>query len=274
MSVITISRGSFSYGKGIAEKLSEKLGYNAIAREVLIEASEEFNIPEVKLVSAVNDAPSIFDRFIDGKEKYMTYIEAALLRHLRKDNVVYHGFGGFYFLRDIPHVLRVRINADMEDRVKLLRERDHIPRKQALSQIRNLDRQRKKWSKHLYGIDPWDSSLYDLTVQVGKISVDDAVDIICSTAGLACFKTTPESQQAMDDLCLSAEVKAALIGIKRSIQVSAQNGVVYLRTTILEYKKYEMEKNIRDIVERIPDVKDVKIDFIAVPAHLHTGMDI
>ncbi len=274
MSVIAISRGSYSYGKAIAEKVAQKLGYACIAREVLIEASEDFNVPEVKLVSAVDDAPSILDRFIDGKEKYMTYIEAALLKHLRKDNVVYHGFGGLFFIREIPHVLKVRINADMEDRLRLLRERSKLSRKKALSQIKNLDRQRKRWSKHLYGIDPWDSGLYELAVQVGKISVDDVVDIICNTAGLARFQTTPESRQAMDDLCLAAEVKAALIGIKRSIQVSAQEGIVYLRTTILEHKKYETEKNIRNIMEKIPGVKDVKIDFIAVPAYLQTGMDI
>lgn len=274
MSVIGISRGSYSYGKIIAEKVAQKLGYVCVSREVLIEASEEFNIPEVKLVSAVDNAPSIFDRFIDGKEKYMTYIEAALLRHLRKDNVVYHGFGGLFFIRDIQHVLKVRINADMEERVRLLRERDRVSKKKAVSHIKNLDRQRKKWSKHLYGVDPWNSSLYELALQVGRISVDDVVDIICNTVGLKRFKTTPESQQAMDDLCLSAEVRAALIGIKRGIQVSAQNGIVYLRTTILEFKKYETEKNIREIVEKIPTVKDVKIDLISVPAYLQTGMDI
>ena len=274
MSVIGISRGSYSYGKTIAEKVAQKLGYACVSREVLIEASEEFNIPEVKLVSAVDDAPSILDRFLDGKEKYMTYIEAALLRHLRKDNVVYHGFGGLFFIRNISHVLKVRVNADMEERVRLLRERDQVSRKKAVGHIKNLDRQRKKWSKHLYGVDPWDSSLYELAVQVGRISVDDVIQIMCNTVALERFKPTPESRQAMEELCLSAEVRVALIGIKRSIQVAAQNGMVYLRATVLEYKKFEMEKEIRNIVEKIPGVKDVKIDFIAVPAYLQTGMDI
>jgi len=274
MSVIGISRGSYSYGKAIAEEIAQRLGYACVSREVLIEASEEFNVPEIKLVSAVDDAPSIFDRIIDGKEKYMTYIEAALLRHLRKDNVVYHGFGGLFFIRGVQHVLKVRINADMEERVRLLRERDNVSKKKAESHIRNLDRQRKKWSRHLYGVDPWNSSLYELALQVGKISVEDAVDIVCNTVGLKRFATTPESQQAMDDLCLAAEVKATLIEIKRGIQVTVRNGVVYLRTTILEFKKYETEKNMRDIVEKLPGVKEVKLDLISVPAYLQTGMDM
>ena len=47
MSIITISRGSFSKGKEVAEKLAEKLNYECISRDILIEASEHFNIPEI-----------------------------------------------------------------------------------------------------------------------------------------------------------------------------------------------------------------------------------
>jgi hypothetical protein len=63
MAIITISRGSYSKGKQIAEKVAKTLGYECISREVLLEASKEFNIPEVKLIRAVHDAPSILSRF-------------------------------------------------------------------------------------------------------------------------------------------------------------------------------------------------------------------
>lgn len=35
MGIITISRGSYSRGKEIAEKLSQKSGYDCISREIL-----------------------------------------------------------------------------------------------------------------------------------------------------------------------------------------------------------------------------------------------
>ena len=46
MSIITINRGSYSRGKEVAEKLALKLGYECISRDILLEASDEFNIPE------------------------------------------------------------------------------------------------------------------------------------------------------------------------------------------------------------------------------------
>ena len=49
MSIITISRGSYSRGVEIAEKIAKRLGYECISREVLLEASKEFNIPEEKV---------------------------------------------------------------------------------------------------------------------------------------------------------------------------------------------------------------------------------
>ncbi|MEW5817404.1 MAG: cytidylate kinase family protein, partial [Spirochaetota bacterium] len=103
MSIITISRGSYSRGETVATKVAAKLGYECIGRDVLLEASKEFNIPGVKLVRAIHDAPSILDRFTYGKEKYIAYIQAALLKHLQKDKVVYHGLAGHFFIRNISH---------------------------------------------------------------------------------------------------------------------------------------------------------------------------
>ena len=51
MGVITISRGSYSKGKEIAEKLAQKLEYDCISREILLKASEQFNVKEVKTVN-------------------------------------------------------------------------------------------------------------------------------------------------------------------------------------------------------------------------------
>ena len=269
MSVITISRGSYSYGKGIAEKVAQRLGYACLAREVLIEASKEYNIPEIKLFSAVHGTPSFLDHFTLEKEKYITYIQAALLKYLSKDNVVYHGFGGQFFIKNIPHVLKIRINADIKDRVNILKEREEIANKEALRRIRDIDKQRKKWSKHLYGIDTWNSSLYDLVIQIGKITVDEAVDVICSSATLNCFQTTPESQQAMNDLSLAANVKAALIDLKRDIWVSAQNGVVGIRASIQESKEYKLTQDIKKIVDEIPGVKEVRMDITSIPTYAH-----
>ena len=154
MAIITISRGSYSRGKEVAEKLAQDLGYQCLSRDILLEASERFNIPEIKLVRAIHDAPSIFERFTYGKEPYVASIRAALLRQVQKDNVVYHGLAGHFLLKGIPHILKVRIIASMEDRVKEEMKREKISAEEARRILQKDDEERRKWSKHLTGSTP------------------------------------------------------------------------------------------------------------------------
>ena len=200
MAIITISRGSYFRGKEVAEKLAEKLGYQCISREILLEASQEFNIPEIKLVRAIEDAPKILERFTHEKEKYVTYIRAALLKHARRDNMVYHGLFGNFFLQDIPHVFKVRIVGDMETRVADEVERSGIPADRAREILMRDDEERRKWALHLYGADTWDATFYDLVIHLKSITVDDAVSLIQHALQFPCFQSTAESQQVIDNL--------------------------------------------------------------------------
>jgi cytidylate kinase len=211
MSIITISRGTYHRGREVAEKLAEKLGYACISREILLEASEEYNIPELKLIRAIEDAPSILDRLTRQKEKYVTYIKAALLKHVQKDNVVYHGLFGHFFLQDIPHVLKVRIVGDLEARVADEVRREGISAEKAREIIVRDDDERRKWAHYLYGADAWDATLYDLVIHLKTITVDDAVDLICRVTQLPGFQTTPESQQAVDALVNAARLEMSSV---------------------------------------------------------------
>jgi len=264
MSIVTISRGSYSKGKEVAEKVAQKLGYECVARDVIIEASKEFNIPEIKLVRAIHDAPSILERIGYSKERYLAYLQVAMLELFQKDNVVYHGLAGHFFIKGIPHVLKVRIIADMEERVKLEVEREGISKREALRILKNDDRERRKWSKYVHGIDTWDPSLYDLVIHIKKITADDAADIISHTVRLEHFKTTPESQKAVDHLLTAARVKAALIDLKPDIEVFARNGTVSIKAKATEFQDENLIHKIEEIAKSIPGVKDVEVHLAPV----------
>ncbi|MFC1824155.1 AAA family ATPase [Thermodesulfobacteriota bacterium] len=260
MAIITISRGSYSKGKEIAEKAAQQLGYDCIARDVLLEAMEEFNVPEVKLVRALHDAPSLFNKFSYKKEKYMTFIQAEILKHFRKDNVVYHGLAGHFFVKGISHVLKIRIISDLEDRVRLEMEREGLSKEDALQIIQKDDEERRKWSKYLYGIDTSDASLYDSVIHIHKLTIKDAVDMICHAAGLEQFKTTPESQSAIDDLAIAAHAKAALMIIKPDVQVTAHHGQLLIKTEAPVLQEAAITQEIKKIAKTIPGVTETKID--------------
>lgn len=226
MPIIAISRGSYSQGQEVAELVAEKLGYPCLAREVVLDASERYHVPEVKLIHAIEDPPTLFERLLHGKEGYIDYVRAALLKRFQADNLVYYGLLGHYFLPDVSHVVRVRVTADFALRTAVVMERDHVSEEEARNILQKSDHARHQWAMHLYGIDPADPSLYDLMVHVGRVSTADTAEIICRFAELSTFRATPASRALVNDLALAAEVLAILREHVPGVEVSASAGEV------------------------------------------------
>jgi cytidylate kinase len=265
MPVITISRGSYSKGKAIAEKLAQKLGYECISREILLEASEHFNISEIKLRRALHDAPSILERFTYGKVKYIAFIRRILLEHIQRDNIVYHGLAGQFFLQEISHVIKVRIIANFQDRVKEEMQRENVSEKAALGILKKDDNERRKWSLYLYGIDTADASLYDVVLHVDNLKVDDAVDILVDLARRPCFQTTSESKKIVDNLVLAAKCKAALVDKFPNIEVTNKGGIIYLDfqgPLSYEDRTATQATEVKDLLRGIDGIKAVRSNLI------------
>jgi cytidylate kinase len=261
VAIITISRGSYSRGKEIAEKVAAKLDYSLLSRDILLQASEEFNIPEIRLVRALHDAPSVLERFSHGKERYIAFIQEALLERVQGDNVVYHGLAGHFFLRGVSHVLKVRIIADMEDRVRLEMQREDINEKDARRILKKDDEERRHWALALYGVDTVDASLYDLVMNVNGMEIDCAVEIICHTAANSrCFETTDASRAALQNLLLAARVRSAVISEWPTVRTSAADGTVFIDVEAPLAQEGKVREQITSIVSTVSGVDKVRIN--------------
>lgn len=261
MAIVTISRGSYSKGKEVAEIVAQRLGYVCLSRDLLVDASSQFNIPEIKLIRALHDAPSILERFTRGKEKYLAYFAAALLERVQRDNVVYHGLAGHFYLKGVDHVLSVRIIADLDDRVRLEMKREGVSRDEARRILTKDDEERRQWSLRLFGVDTWDPAIYDLVIHVKKLGVNDAADLICHTVGLGGFKTTAASQRALDDLALAAKVKVALVQAYPEANVTASDGLLYLRISAMIPFRQRAIGEIEEMAKKVPGVKSIRVEW-------------
>ncbi|MBI4878270.1 MAG: cytidylate kinase-like family protein [Planctomycetes bacterium] len=259
MAIITISRGSHSRGKEIAERVARELGYECFSREILLEASQEFNVPELRLERALHDAPSFLDRLTHRRERYVAFIRQSFLERVRRDNVVYHGLAGHFFVQHVSHVLKVRIVADLKDRIRLVMARDNLGEAAAAEFLAKIDRERRRWGQALYGIDTDDPRLYDLVVHVHRISTDDAVRMIRDTAALPHFRATPESRQALDDLLLSARVKAAVVEKWPVAEVEAKEGGVVVTVEAALAQEVRANDEIRRLVGGVEGLKDLRV---------------
>ena len=236
MAIITISRGCFSHGQEIAEKVAEMLGYECISREVLVEAAKLFNVSEKKLIKSLHDAPTILERISHGKTEYLADIKAALLGYARKGNLVYHGHAGHLLLTEIPKVMKVRILADIKDRIAFLRQKQNVSKEQAFLDIENEDKHRVQWTRYLYKMDVNDPKLYDIVINIGNLTIDNACEIICLAANSDAYLITDESKQALDDAAIAGYINAALQSICEA-RVSVKNGEVHVKVAAQKRRK-------------------------------------
>jgi superfamily II DNA/RNA helicase len=99
-----------------------------------------------------------------------------------------------------------------------------------------------------------------MVLHIHTITVDDAVDVICHTAGVKDFQATPESKKAMDDLVLATEVRSAVIDLNHGIKISARDGIVFVKSEATPLQQSPLIHDIEKIVKEIPGVKDMRID--------------
>lgn len=269
MAIISISRGFFSKGGEIAEEVAQRLGYRCIAHDVIADASRRFEIPRTKLEDALHDAPLILERLSSERQKYIAYIAAEVFARFKDDNVVYHGLAGYLFAKDITHVLKVRIMSDLEDRIALLmaREKD-MSRAQATAFLKKEDRMRRSWSRQICGMDNLDPSIYDLLIHLGKLTVDDAVDLICETTLKQQFTTTAASRQIVEDLSLAANIRADLLNDFPGCQVHAEGSDVEVYARFTLHSDTLIADRITARVRQMPGVS--KVSVILVPGVLFT----
>lgn len=258
MAIVTVSRGTFSGGRALAECVAEKLGYRCISREVLAAASRQYGVEEETLYKALAEKPGVLERFTSERVRYLAYIRAAISREVKDDNVVYHGHAGHFLLRGLPHVLRVKVIANMEFRIESAMERENLNREQAIKYIERVDDERTRWTKFLYHVDWNDPALYDIVINLDHISLDSACGLVCNTIDLDEFKTTPQATKMMADMVLSTQVRALMAADKgvadAGVEVEADDGVVTIGGTV---RTLEEADKIKEIAKKTPGVMEV-----------------
>jgi cytidylate kinase len=193
VAIITISRGSLSGGRALAECLSKRLGYPNVGREVLQQAAEALGASEEAFRGKYETTPGIWARMTKEREKYVLAIQTALAEWCTRGNLIYHGLSGHHLLAGLPGILKIRLVAPLETRVSsLLASHPQMTAAQAEDFIKNVDQDRARWVKVMHGAEVGDTSLYDLTINLKRHTLDSACSTIVEAAAQSRFLITDE----------------------------------------------------------------------------------
>jgi cytidylate kinase len=225
MQIICISRYSYGYGKELAEKLAEKLGYKCIGREELTDQATAIGIPVGKLEMTIMKHGAISEELSVEIDRYKAFITAALCEQAMQvgptGGIVYHGRTGHLVLPGLSHVMRIRAITDMEDRIEMVTQRLHLTRDKAKTYNEQVDEDIRRWVRFLYNVNWEDPALYDITINSAHLTVDNAASALVHMAQLPEFQVTPALQQAIADLLLASRCRQAIGTDERTREVKA-----------------------------------------------------
>lgn len=266
MSVITISRGSFSGGKMLAECLARKLGYRAVDRDVIVERAAAHGVTQEELRDALEKPPRFLERFSHKRYKYLALIQAGLTEEVRTGKVIYHGLAGHLLLGSGRHILRTRLIAPMDFRVRMVHERLNYTVSEAVAYIQKMDDQRRRWAMYLYGVNWDDPSLYDLVINLDHMTIDTACHIVSAAVHRRCFELTPACRKALEDFALASKVRAALAVAPATegleLEATASDGVVSLKGKLATAGQLA---DVREIALNVLGVADLNLDQLSPP---------
>lgn len=196
MGVITISKESGTDSEQVASLLAKKLGWEYIGKQLVARIAKELRITESEVEAFRKDAQSRLLRFLDrytctmvrrvvdresGCLEDKNYFEAV--KKLVEDvyqagNAIILGWGGQCLLRGKPGVLHVRLRKEEEEKIKTIMSKYKLDRKTAKDYISREEGDSKSLIRHYFKKDWNDARLYDLIIDMGKNSVEEAVELI------------------------------------------------------------------------------------------------
>ena len=271
MPIITIYQGASGEGPELAELVADALGYRCVGREVLVEASRRYGIPEAKLNEIVEKGPHWWERLLQDLRPYRIALQAALCELADDGKLVYHGHMGHELLPGIGHVLKVLMTASIEHRIEQVRVRQNLTDAAARHYLEEIDKARSRRLMAMFGTDWRDPNRYDLVLNMGKMQREGAKRLIVEAATLDEFQPTAASSQAFDDLSLACRVHAALFASTErrgsALEVRADRGHIHVTGRVDQ----GLEDEVVRLVRKVPGATDVTTDLYSVPPDPYLG---
>jgi cytidylate kinase len=259
MAIIVISHEIGAGGPEIGQALGERLGYRCVGQDLIVDVARRYGLLEEKLSHLDEAKPSLFERFDAETRRYITVIQTALYEFAEHDNVILLGRGGQWLLRGIPHVLRVRLMAPFDLRVKRLAKKmagqmgEQTNQRTVNDMVRRDDMEKIGRMRYLYEVDIRDPALYDVVINTEKLPNDSAVEVIAALVRRPEMATGDAGSRLVSDRALASRVQVALATHpetrKYRTTVEAKDGVVTLEGTAALEDAVEVARGVTGVRE-------------------------
>jgi cytidylate kinase len=197
---VTISSSFGAGGNVVGPAAAERLGLPFFDRAIPAAVANRLAMPIEEAAAQDEKAPSTWARLArafanmavpmgpqvpdpgDDPDQFRTETERILHQIAQGTGGVILGRGAMVVLRDLPDVLRVRLDGDPEARVRRVADREGLDLDEARAIQRETDGARDHYLRLFYKARPSDTALYDLTIDSVTIPIDTCTELVVLAA--------------------------------------------------------------------------------------------
>ena len=189
--VITIGRQFGCGAREIGTKLAERMNISYYDKEIIKRASKDSGFDE-NLFKFYDEKPTnsfLFNVSSNGviplgnnglslENQIVQFQFDTIKKVAEEDSCIIVGRCADYILRDNKNLVSVYLHADEDYRKNRIMSEYGYSDKEALKQMKAMDKKRAKFH-NFYSDNSWgDASTYDLSIDVSKLGIDHTVDLI------------------------------------------------------------------------------------------------
>lgn len=203
MAIITISRDYASGGRKLGRLLAKRLDYHYVDKSLFQKIAEDLNVSERTLESfeksreyrISNTFSKLFgqsyiqrivgyDKSVVEEKEYQTSLKNLILKTAEDDDVVIIGRAAYFFLKDMKNCYHFHLVAPMDWRKKYAVEELRLPSDRAQEILEKSDINHLWFHRLICGNRFDDPFLFHLTLNMGFISIEKAVEVIISVVNV------------------------------------------------------------------------------------------
>lgn len=202
MAVITLSRQFGAGGKTLGKMVADKLGYDFADNDIIQMVAEAANVSPQFVESVEKEAgsklarvlssmvsKSLVDRVLKNErgyideQLYIDYLVVIIAQIAEEGNAVILGRGSQYILDDHPDAYHVLLIDDYENRIKFMVDHYDLPYNKASRVVASEDKRRMNLYRKIGKTDYDKPSLYHMVLNMNRVSMDKALEMICTLVG-------------------------------------------------------------------------------------------
>jgi hypothetical protein len=203
MPVITI-RGQYGgWSNDIGELIARKMKIDYVDREIIAGVAERLRRPNATIAEKEMPPSTLLGRIAETMAKasymgdtfypwiysplweiplddtnYVAGLEYVIKEIATGRSIVIRGRGSQFILKDFPGAFHVLIVAPVEVRVRRVMERLKLGEEDARNEIARFDNGSHEFVKRYFRADIADPVNYDIVINTGHLSADDAASIV------------------------------------------------------------------------------------------------